>query len=105
MCLHGALSSIPFDLICNSTGKLAPISQKCPNLWRKQIFVNIDEKFAINGIHSKFPTPSLRGKFGIGVTERVLHKRIYTSSQCTVIQRLCIAYSCCLKTHKVQSLI
>ena len=33
----------------------------------------------------------LTGKFRRGVTERVLLKRIFTSGEYTVIQRLCIA--------------
>ena len=32
------------------TGKFAPILQKVHSLWCKQIFVYIDEEFAINGI-------------------------------------------------------
>ena len=82
------------------TGKLAPIFQKVRSLWRKQIFDYIDEEFAINGIQPKFLL--LTGKFRRGVTERVRPKRIFTSGEYTVIQRPCIAWSCCLQTHKVK---
>ena len=78
--------------------------QKVRSLWRKQIFVYIDEKFAINGIYPKFLSLLLTGKFRRGVTERVRLLGIFTSDDCTVIQRLCIALSCCLQTHKVQNL-
>ena len=64
-------------------------------------FVYIDEEFAINEIQTKILSLLLTGKFRRGVTERVRLKRIFT----TVIQRLCIAYFCCLQTHKVQNLI
>ena len=63
------------------TGKLAPIFQKVRSLWRKQIFVYIDEEFAINGIQPKFLL--LTGRRG--VTERVRLKRIFTSAKYTVI--------------------
>ena len=79
--------------------------QKVRSLWRKQIVVYIDEKFAIIGILPTFLTLLLTGKFRRGVTERVRLKRIFTRGEYTVIQRLCIAYSCCLQTHKVQNLI
>ena len=44
--------------------------QKVLCLWRKQIFVYIDEDFAINGIHPKFLSLLLTGITRIGVTER-----------------------------------
>ena len=75
------------------------------SLWRKQIFVYIDEEFGISGIHPKFLSLLLTGKFLRGVTEMVRLKRILTSGEYTVIQRLCIALFCCLQTHKVQNLI
>ena len=65
--------------------------QKVRSLWCKQIFVYIDEEFAINGIQSKFLSLLLTGKFRRGVTERVRLQRIFTRSEYTVIQRLCIA--------------
>ena len=65
--------------------------QKVRSLWGKQIFVYIDEEFAINGIQPKFLSLLLTGKFRRGVTERVPLKRIFTSGEYTVIQRLCIA--------------
>ena len=51
----------------------------------------IDEGFATNGIQPKFLRPLLTGKFYRGVTERVRLKRIFTSGEYTVIQRLCTA--------------
>ena len=65
--------------------------QKVLNLWRKQIFVYIDEEFAINRIRPKFLSLLLTGKFRRGVTERVRLKRIFANGVNTVIQRLCIA--------------
>ena len=65
--------------------------QKVRSLWGDQIFVYIDEEFMINGIQSKFLSLLLTGKFRRGVTERVHLKRIFTSCELTVIQRLCIA--------------
>ena len=44
--------------------------QKVWYLWRKQIFVYIDEDFAINLIRPKFLSLLLTGKIGIGATER-----------------------------------
>ena len=79
--------------------------QKVRSLWRYQIFVYIDEEFVINGIQPKFLSVLFTGKFRRGVPERVRLKRIFTSGEYTVIHRLCIAYSCCLQTHKVQNLI
>ena len=61
------------------------------SLWRKHIFVYKDEEFAINGIQPKFLSLLLTGKFRRGVTERVRLKRIFTSGEQTVIQRLCKA--------------
>ena len=54
-------------------------------LWRKQIFVYIDEEFAINGIQPKFVSLLLTGKFRRGVTERVRLKRIFTGGEFTII--------------------
>ena len=65
--------------------------QEVQSLWRKQIFVYIDEEFAINGIQPKFLSLLLTGKFHRGVTERVHLKRIFTSGEKPVIQRLSIA--------------
>ena len=44
--------------------------QKVLCLWRKQIFVYIDEDFAINWIRSKFLSLLMTGIIRIGVTER-----------------------------------
>ena len=71
------------------TGKLAPIPPKGPK-FVAQIFVYIDEQFVINGIQPKFLSLLLTGKFCRGVTERVRLK-IFTSSEYTDIQQLCIA--------------
>ena len=65
--------------------------KKVRSLWRKQIFVHIDEEFAINGIQPKLPCLLLTGKSHRGVTERVRLKRIFTSGEYIVIQRLCIS--------------
>ena len=48
-------------------------------MWRKQIFVYIDEEFAINEFQPKFLSLLLTGKFRSGVTEKVRLKRIFTS--------------------------
>ena len=71
------------------TGKLAPISPRGPKFVVQIEY--IDEEFAINGIQPKFLSLFLTGKFPGGVTERVRLKRIFTSGEFTVIQRLCIA--------------
>ena len=51
--------------------------QKVLCLWRKQIFVYIDEDFAINEIRPKFLSLLLTGIFRIGVTERGSFKKIF----------------------------
>ena len=50
--------------------------QKILCLWRKPIFVYIDEGFAINWFRSKFPSLLLTGIIRIGVTERGSLKNI-----------------------------
>ena len=45
----------------------------------------IDDEFAINGIQPTFLSLLLTGKFRRGVTERACLKRIFTSSEYTVI--------------------
>ena len=50
--------------------------QKVLCLWRKQMFVYIDEDFAINGILPKFLSLLLTGITRIGVTERGSFKNI-----------------------------
>ena len=65
--------------------------QKVLCLWRKQIFVYIDEEFAINGIHPKFLSLLLTGITPIGVTERGIFKKICGSGAYPDLQRLCIA--------------
>ena len=64
--------------------------QKVLCLWRKQIFVYIDEDFAINGIRPKFLSLLLTGITRIGVTERGSFKKIFGSGAYPVLQRLCI---------------
>ena len=49
--------------------------QKVLCLWREQIFVYIDEDFAINGIRPKFLSLLLTGITRIGVTERGSFKK------------------------------
>ena len=46
-------------------------------LWRKQIFVYIDEDFAINSIRPKFLSLLMTGIIRIGVTERGSFKKKY----------------------------
>ena len=50
--------------------------QKVLCLWQKQIFVYIDEEFAINLIRPKFLSLLLTGIIRIGVTERGIFKNI-----------------------------
>ena len=64
--------------------------QKVRSLWRKQIFVYTDEKFAQR--NSAKISKSLLTGFRRGDTERVRFKRIFRIGKYTVIQRLCIAY-------------
>ena len=49
--------------------------QKVLCLWRKQIFVYIDEDFAINWIRPKFLSLLMTGIIRIGVTERGSFKK------------------------------
>ena len=49
--------------------------QKVLCLWRKPIFVYIDEDFPINLIRPKFRSLLLTGKIRIGVTERGSFKK------------------------------
>ena len=51
--------------------------QKVFCLWRKQIFVYIDEEFAINEIRLKFLSLLLKGITRIGVTERGSFKKYF----------------------------
>ena len=55
--------------------------QKVLCLWRKQIFVYIDEDFAINEIRPKFLSLLLTGITRIGVTERGSFKK-YSGRRC-----------------------
>ena len=64
--------------------------QKVVCLWRKQIFVYIDEDFAIYCIGPKFRSILLTGIIRIGVTERGKFKQIFGSGAYPVLQRLCI---------------
>ena len=70
---------------------LRQLLQKVLCVWRKQIFVYIDEDFAINGIRPKFLSLLLTGIARIGVAERVVSKKIFGSCAYPVNQRLCIA--------------
>ena len=49
--------------------------QKVLCLWRKQIFVYIDEDFAINRFHPKFLSILMTGIIRIGVTKRGCFKK------------------------------
>ena len=49
--------------------------QKVLCLWLKQIFVYIDEDFAINWVRSKFLSLLMTSIFRIGVTERGSFKK------------------------------
>ena len=64
--------------------------QKVFCLWRKQIFVYIDEDFAMNWIRQKFLSVLMNGIIRIGVTERGRFKKIFGSGAYPVLQRLCI---------------
>ena len=65
------------------------ILQKILCLWRKQIFVYIDEDFAINEIRPKFLSLLLTGITRIGVTERGSFKKNPGGGAYPVLQRLC----------------
>ena len=62
-----------------------PISPKGLKFVAQTDFVYIDEEFAINEIQSKFQSLLLTGKFRRAATERVRLKRIFTSSEYTII--------------------
>ena len=49
--------------------------QKVLCLWRKQVFVYIDEDFAINWIRPKFLSVLMTGVIRVGVTERGSFKK------------------------------
>ena len=49
--------------------------QKVLCLWHKQIFVYIDEDFAINWIRTKFLILLMTGIIRVGVTERGSYKK------------------------------
>ena len=62
--------------------------QKVLCLWRKQIFVYIDEDFSINLIRPKFLSLLMTGIIRIGVTERGSFKKIFRSGAYPALQRL-----------------
>ena len=64
--------------------------QKVLCLWRKQIYVYIDEDFAINCIRPKFLSLLMTGIIRIGVTERGSFKTYSEAVHIPVLQRLCI---------------
>ena len=64
--------------------------QKVLCLWRKQIFVHIDEDLAVHLIRPKFLSLLMTGINRIGVTERGSFKKIFGSGAYPVLQRLCI---------------
>ena len=51
----------------------------------------LDEDFAINLIQPNFVSLLLTGKFRRGVTEWVRLKRIFSSGEYTLVQRLCVS--------------
>ena len=57
--------------------------QKVWCLWREQIFVYIDEDFAINLIQPKFRSVLFTGKIRIGLTERGSLKEYSLFMGCT----------------------
>ena len=63
--------------------------QKVLCLWRKQIFVYIDEDFAINCIRPKFLSLLMTGIIRIGVTERGSFKN-YLEGAYPALRMLCI---------------
>ena len=71
--------------------------QRVLYLWRKQIFVYIDEDFAINWIRPKFLSLLMTGIIRIGVTERgskIFEKRcISCSSTAAQSMKLPLTYS------------
>ena len=64
--------------------------QKVLCLWHKEIFVYIDEDFAINRICPKFLSLLMTGIIRKGVTDRGSLKKIFGSGTHPVLQRLCI---------------
>ena len=62
-------------------------------LWRKQIFVYIDEDFAINGLRSKFLSLLLTGINRIGVTERGSFKKRCISRSSKVVHSIKLPYT------------
>ena len=62
--------------------------QKVLCLWRKHIFVYIDEYFSINLIRPKFLSLLMTGIIRIGVTERGSFKKIFGSGAYRALQRL-----------------
>ena len=64
--------------------------QKVLCLWRKQIYVYIDEDFAINCIRPKFLSLLMTGIICIGETERGSFKKYLEAVHIPVLQRLCI---------------
>ena len=63
--------------------------QKVLCLWHKELFVYIDEDFAINLIRPKFLSLLMTGIIRIGVTQRGSFKK-YSETVHPVLQRLCI---------------
>ena len=64
--------------------------QKVLYLRHKEIFVYIDEDFAINRICPKFLRLLMTGMIRKGVTDRGSFKKIFGSGAYPVLQRLCI---------------
>ena len=64
--------------------------QKVLCLWRKQIFMYIDEDFAMNLIRPKFLSLLMTGIIRIGVIERGSFKIYSETVHIPVLERLCI---------------
>ena len=64
--------------------------QKVCCVWHKQIFVWIDEDFAINLSLPKLLSLLLTGKICIGVDRKWYSQKVIVSDEYPVIQMLCI---------------
>ena len=58
-------------------------------MWHKQIFVYVDEDFAVNWICPKFLSLLLSGKIPIGVDRKVYSQNVLVSGEYPIIEKLC----------------
>ena len=77
--------------------------QKILCLWRKQIFVYIDEDFAINEIRPKFLSLLSTGITRIGVTERGISGRRCISRSSKAVQNIKLPLTCSGYTVHLQN--